>query len=523
MLPPHIKRLVEGKYAIVSRKFDSMYYNVKFENSPFEVKVEVYKLEEVPIVAPQGLSGLSMTSPENITERRILEFAQFYQNEVYINSLDISWPRYVWGVNIKPWSGHYALELQTWSDWIPKPDGDKKYRYWGFEGLESKAAYFSADRILAIGNRTQKVQGFYGSETGGIPEEQLASKVAKIRETALKKRKKSRKAIYEKIFIIRVQLDGIEPPVYRDIRVSGKLSLRTMSDKIIQPALGWSRSYHCYYFMDLTDGSLYGYTEGTVDNTFLYAHGNAFISDEIARIGDLVEKVGDTLEYVYDLGARWCHTITVLEVEVPICNDDAVPVPAITKHCSIVSGCGACPAEDGNGTDSQHVIIYSMGYDQFTSTMVMDTIYVGESANEVYMRSISPGGCLACPSHVDFKQKHQDIADSMIGRGIRDPSTRQDLFDWHYFDLAEANGRLESALRTRISTGSGGDWCECCRIDQWRPERDSTKLSLCANCGNANNLKYCSACKVVHYCSPECQKNNWSSHKADCKRYQNER
>jgi hypothetical protein len=273
--------------------------------------------------------------------------------------------------------------------------------------------------------------------------------------------------------------------------------------------------------MDLTDGVLYGYTQGSVDMTFLYAHGHAFISDEKARIGDLVEKVGDTLEYVYDLGARWCHTITVLEVEELICSD-AVPTATTKKHCTIVSGCGACPAEDGNGTDSQHVIILQMGLDEFTSTMVMDSIYVRESANDVYMRSISPGGCLACPSHVDFKQKHQDIAETMIGRGIRDPSTRQDLFDWRYFDLAEANRRLESALRTRISTGSGGDWCPCCLEDQWRPEKDSKKLSLCANCGNANNLKYCSACKVVHYCSTECQKNHWSSHKADCKRYRNE-
>jgi hypothetical protein len=167
-----------------------MYYNVKFENSPLVVKVEVFKLEEVPTAAPHLECPLServsISSPENKNRnaRQVLEFSKFYQNDVYINSLDISWPRYLWSVNLKPWSGHYILELQTWPDWISKPDGDGKYRYWGFEGLESKAAYFFEDRLLAMGNRLQKIHSIYGTETGGFPEEQLASKVANILETA---------------------------------------------------------------------------------------------------------------------------------------------------------------------------------------------------------------------------------------------------------------------------------------------------------------------------------------------------
>ena len=33
-----------------------------------------------------------------------------------------------------------------------------------------------------------------------------------------------------------------------------------------------------------------------------------------------------------------------------------------------------------------------------------------------------------------------------------------------------------------------------------------------------NNLLKCSGCKVVKYCSRECQKKDWARHKKDCKK-----
>lgn len=37
------------------------------------------------------------------------------------------------------------------------------------------------------------------------------------------------------------------------------------------------------------------------------------------------------------------------------------------------------------------------------------------------------------------------------------------------------------------------------------------------SCTATNNLKQCSGCGVVQYCSRECQKNDWPNHKKDCK------
>lgn len=38
-------------------------------------------------------------------------------------------------------------------------------------------------------------------------------------------------------------------------------------------------------------------------------------------------------------------------------------------------------------------------------------------------------------------------------------------------------------------------------------------LNFCSNCFSMLNLKTCSRCKAIYYCSRECQKNNWSIHK----------
>lgn len=40
---------------------------------------------------------------------------------------------------------------------------------------------------------------------------------------------------------------------------------------------------------------------------------------------------------------------------------------------------------------------------------------------------------------------------------------------------------------------------------------------VCANCGEPNCIKRCSACRDVYYCSSKCQKAHWKKHKQDCR------
>lgn len=41
-------------------------------------------------------------------------------------------------------------------------------------------------------------------------------------------------------------------------------------------------------------------------------------------------------------------------------------------------------------------------------------------------------------------------------------------------------------------------------------------MSTCSHCNSSNPAFKCSSCKKVYYCSVECQKDDWKSHKCNC-------
>lgn len=146
---------------------------------------------------------------------------------------------------------------------------------------------------------------------------------------------------------------------------------------------------------------------------------------------------------------------------------------------------------------------------------IVSTFQTDTNGNERYQRAILPGGVLHDRKHPAYTEAHK----TAVGIGARDGQ----LFDWTKFDLDEANQRLYNALNSRNSTGGGGQGCACCQADLFRPVKDKKKVSVCAQCGDANNLKTCGACGVVFYCSSTCQKAHWKGHKSDCKRWQSEK
>jgi hypothetical protein len=44
-------------------------------------------------------------------------------------------------------------------------------------------------------------------------------------------------------------------------------------------------------------------------------------------------------------------------------------------------------------------------------------------------------------------------------------------------------------------------------------------LRLCAHCNLDRPLKVCARCQKVRFCSPECQKEAWKTHKPDCVKF----
>ncbi len=49
--------------------------------------------------------------------------------------------------------------------------------------------------------------------------------------------------------------------------------------------------------------------------------------------------------------------------------------------------------------------------------------------------------------------------------------------------------------------------------------RDATLVRICARCSKSSfDLRRCSTCRSVFYCSTECQRNHWPRHKLDCEK-----
>jgi len=58
------------------------------------------------------------------------------------------------------------------------------------------------------------------------------------------------------------------------------------------------------------------------------------------------------------------------------------------------------------------------------------------------------------------------------------------------------------------------------RRDRWEATRPVRRSRACATCGAAASAQMlqCSTCKTVPYCSRDCQREHWRTHKAKCQR-----
>ena len=365
-------------------------------------------------------------------------------------------------------------------------DTDGKCRYWGLEKRDP-IDRFSLESVGWGASRAQVPYGDYGT-----PEKQIVSKLVSWKSKVIKANKDNRRGIYNQSFTLRISLDGVEPPVFRDIKCSAGVKLRTLSEKIIGPAMGWSLGVHAFLFTNPIDGSIYGQTtnrKGLDDSLLMAYHGWESISSEKVRLGDLVEKPGDILLYLYDLGVRWEHTITVLEVSSP---------PISGAHVVCIGGSGACPPEDGNGLDEKHPAYLCTSAQD--NVLAIDTMYCDLNGNSVYNMSIAKGGCLSDKNHDKHSEKQKDAVEASNKEKLK-----LKVFDWNHFDLDATNDQLKIALEIH------GASCLCCVEGLYLK-----KISLCAVCANANNLKHCSRCNAIAYCSQACQLSDWPKHKLEC-------
>lgn len=133
-------------------------------------------------------------------------------------------------------------------------------------------------------------------------------------------------------YTLRIELEGIEPLVWRRLLVDGNVSLSKLHH-YIQAAMGWADA-HPHEFE--IHGKVFA-VPGPEDEL------SRPISDERrTRLSKLV-KIADHFLYRYDFGDSWSHRVIVEAVSA----DESEP----RGYAYVAAGERACPPEDVGGTD----------------------------------------------------------------------------------------------------------------------------------------------------------------------------
>lgn len=137
---------------------------------------------------------------------------------------------------------------------------------------------------------------------------------------------------------LRVTLEQIEPPIWREVVVPSDAALRDLHD-VLQAAFGW-RGTHLHYFEML--GERFGPHE--LDMPGLH-------DDRRSRMSEVLPEAGARATYVYDMGDDWRHRIDVLAIE-----------PDSTGRPRCLGGARAGPPEDCGGIPGYEELVEALAH-----------------------------------------------------------------------------------------------------------------------------------------------------------------
>ena len=136
--------------------------------------------------------------------------------------------------------------------------------------------------------------------------------------------------------------EELDPSVWRRVRLSGATNLQTLHDRVLGPAMGWTRNYHGFFFTDFSDGALWCPIDesSAIDMMHVPHHIIAALRPADTTLGELLRAPGDRLGYTYDIGDFFEHVLTLEAV---------VPAAESTGAVQVLGGAMRCPNEDGDG------------------------------------------------------------------------------------------------------------------------------------------------------------------------------
>jgi hypothetical protein len=146
----------------------------------------------------------------------------------------------------------------------------------------------------------------------------------------------------DSMVILRIELLGVEPLIWRRVRVPGAMRLRTLHD-VLQIVMGW-QDCHLHEFR-VGDALI-----GVVDRPDVDFPEN--MQDERSwTVAQVVDTGAPEFEYAYDFGDDWAHRVIVEP-------STRSRIPGVGALC--LAGEGACPPEDVGGP---------LGYMQFIEAL----------------------------------------------------------------------------------------------------------------------------------------------------------
>ena len=136
------------------------------------------------------------------------------------------------------------------------------------------------------------------------------------------------------IYYLKVSLEGIEPAIWRRLRVPGDANLGWLH-AVLQVAMGWTNS-HMHQF--IVGKRLYSDPRHEPDEA---AEDPRVLDEHAATIMEVTPRVKTAFVYEYDFGDCWEHRIMVEKI--------LDPDPAAAGLAQCLDGERACPPDDCGG------------------------------------------------------------------------------------------------------------------------------------------------------------------------------
>jgi len=167
----------------------------------------------------------------------------------------------------------------------------------------------------------------------------------------------------DEIVILRIELQGIEPLIWRRVSVSAGMSLAGVH-RVIQAAMGW---LDCHLWNFEVSGRKYGmHLPDDPDWNERIENADTITLEALLHAGER------QMQYVYDMGDFWEHSIIFEKVTFPV---------AEASYPQFLGGERRCPPEDCGGP---------FGYEEFLRKISSKQRKTREGALDWYGGSYDP-------------------------------------------------------------------------------------------------------------------------------------